>query len=83
MTIRRGMGVAEPRFEVRNNSHEKETNMLSWSILFLIVALIAGALGLAGVAAVSSEIAWVLFVVFMIFFVLSLLFRSPRVGPPI
>lgn len=50
--------------------------MLSWSILFLVVA---GALGLSGVAAVSSDIAWVLFVVFLVLFALSLVFGRRRV----
>jgi len=49
--------------------------MLGWAILFLIIALIAGALGLWRVEAVSSEVAWVLFVIFLILFVVSLLFR--------
>ena len=47
--------------------------MLSWAIVFLIIALIAGALGLWRVQAVSSEIAWVLFVIFLILFVVGLL----------
>jgi uncharacterized membrane protein YtjA (UPF0391 family) len=55
--------------------------MLQLSILFLVIALIAGALGLANTAYVSSEIAWVLFVVFLILFVVSFLFGR-RVPPP-
>jgi uncharacterized membrane protein YtjA (UPF0391 family) len=57
--------------------------MLSWAFLFLILALIAGALGMSGIAAVSSEIAWILFVVFMILFVVSLVFGRPRRAPPL
>lgn len=49
--------------------------MLSWAIVFLIIALIAGALGLWRVEAVSSEVAWVLFVIFLILFVVGLLFH--------
>jgi uncharacterized membrane protein YtjA (UPF0391 family) len=49
--------------------------MLGLAIVFLIIALIAGALGLYRVEAVSSEMAWVLFVIFLILFVVSLLFR--------
>jgi uncharacterized membrane protein YtjA (UPF0391 family) len=54
--------------------------MLGWSILFLILALVAGALGFGGVAAISTDIAWILFVVFLILFVVSLVFgkRRPR-----
>jgi uncharacterized membrane protein YtjA (UPF0391 family) len=55
--------------------------MLQLAIVFLIIALIAGALGLSGTAFVSSEIAWVLFVVFLIMFVVSFVFGR-RVPPP-
>jgi uncharacterized membrane protein YtjA (UPF0391 family) len=37
--------------------------MLYYSLMFLIVGLIAGALGIYGVAAVASQIAWVLFLI--------------------
>lgn len=46
--------------------------MLRWAFVFLIVALIAGALGMFRVEGVSMEIAWILFVVFIILFVVSL-----------
>jgi uncharacterized membrane protein YtjA (UPF0391 family) len=49
--------------------------MLGWAIIFLIIALIAGALGLWRVEAVSSEVAWVLFMIFLILFVVGLLFH--------
>jgi uncharacterized membrane protein YtjA (UPF0391 family) len=55
--------------------------MLQLSIVFLIIALIAGALGLSNTSYVSSEIAWVLFVVFLIMFLLSFVFGR-RVPPP-
>ena len=56
--------------------------MLRLSLLFLIVALIAGALGMFRVEAISSEIAWVLFVVFLVLFVVSLLFGGTRSTAP-
>ena len=37
--------------------------MLYYSLVFLIIGLIAGALGIYGVAAVASQIAWVLFLI--------------------
>lgn len=43
--------------------------MLRYAIIFLILALVAGALNLGGVAAVSINIAYVLFVVFLILLV--------------
>ncbi len=58
--------------------------MLRLALLFLIIALIAGALGVFPVAYLSSEIAWVLFVVFLILFAVSLISGSPwRTGPPV
>ncbi|MFO1092739.1 MAG: DUF1328 domain-containing protein [Planctomycetaceae bacterium] len=46
--------------------------MLSWAVMFLIIALIAGVLGFGVVAGTAAWIAKVLFVVFLIMFVVSL-----------
>ena len=51
--------------------------MLSWSITFLVVGLIAGVLGLSGIAGAATQIAWILFVVFLVLF-----FSEPCYGPP-
>jgi uncharacterized membrane protein YtjA (UPF0391 family) len=51
------------------------------AILFLIIALIAGALGIFPVAGVSATIAWYLFVIFLILFVVSLVFGGVRQPP--
>ena len=56
--------------------------MLQWALVFLVVALIAGALGLGGASFVASEIAWVLFVVFLILAVVSIV-MGRRSGPPV
>jgi uncharacterized membrane protein YtjA (UPF0391 family) len=60
---------------------EKENVMLSWSITFLVIGLIAGLLGLSGVAGAATQIAWVLFVIFLVLFLVSLVMgrRSPPV----
>ncbi|TVP77339.1 DUF1328 domain-containing protein [Thioalkalivibrio sp.] len=54
--------------------------MIYWALIFLIVAIIAGALGLTGVAGAATNIAWILFVVGL---VLALVFmitgRRPRI----
>src|SRR5687768_16057138 len=42
------------------------TLMLRWALIFLVLALVAGALGAGGVANVSMNIAYVLFVIFII-----------------
>lgn len=54
--------------------------MLYWAFLFLILALVAGALGLSGVAGTAVNIAWILFVVGLIVAVVfALLGRRPTV----
>ena len=45
--------------------------MLSWSITFLVIGLIAGLLGLSGIAGAATQIAWILFVVFLVLFLVS------------
>jgi uncharacterized membrane protein YtjA (UPF0391 family) len=48
--------------------------LLQWSVIFLIIALIAGALGFGHLEAQSAWIAKVLFLLFLILFVLSFIF---------
>ena len=45
--------------------------MLYWTLVFLVVALVAGALGFGGVAATSAGIARTLFAIFLILFLVS------------
>lgn len=52
--------------------------MLQYAIIFLIVALIAGALGFFAVAGTAALIAKVLFVVFLVLFVISLIIGGKR-----
>jgi uncharacterized membrane protein YtjA (UPF0391 family) len=52
--------------------------MLYYSLVFLIVGLIAGALGIYGVAAIASQIAWVLFLIGVVLLVVHLLSGRPR-----
>lgn len=54
--------------------------MLSWSLFFLIFALIAAVFGFGGVAAASAGIAEVLFFIFIGLFLVSLLFRATKKG---
>lgn len=55
--------------------------MLSWALLFLIVALIAGALNFTGLAGVALTIAQVLFFVFLVLFVIALIASAIRGRP--
>jgi uncharacterized membrane protein YtjA (UPF0391 family) len=46
--------------------------MLSWSIFFLIIALVAALLGFSSIAGAAAGIAEILFGVFLVLFVISL-----------
>jgi len=50
--------------------------MLSYTVLFLVIALIAGALGFGVIAGTAATIARVCFLVFLVLFVFSLVRRS-------
>jgi uncharacterized membrane protein YtjA (UPF0391 family) len=74
-------GDAEQTLSQQPNFHTitgRAFVMLRWAIVFLVIALIAGALGLSGVAGTSSNIAWILFVVFLILMVVSFIFGGLR-----
>jgi uncharacterized membrane protein YtjA (UPF0391 family) len=47
--------------------------MLSWSITFLVIALVAAVLGFGVIAGTAASIAKLLFLVFLVLFVVSLL----------
>ncbi len=47
--------------------------MLSYSVIFLVVALIAGVLGFGVIAGTAATIAKILFFAFLVVFLLSLL----------
>jgi uncharacterized membrane protein YtjA (UPF0391 family) len=47
--------------------------MLTWTLIFLVVSLIAGALGFGGVSSASAGIARIMFAIFLIGLVVSLI----------
>jgi uncharacterized membrane protein YtjA (UPF0391 family) len=53
---------------------QTEHRMLYYSIIFLVIALVAGALGFFGLAGAAVGIEKILFFVFVVLFVVSLLF---------
>ena len=60
-------------------SKNKGINMLYYSVVFFIVALVAAFLGFASLAGLAAEIAKIFFLVFAILFVVSFLRgRAPR-----
>lgn len=56
--------------------------MLYYSLMFLIVGLMAGALGINGVAAVAAQIAYVLFLISAVLLVIHLVSGSKRSVTP-
>lgn len=57
--------------------------LLQWTVIFLIVALIAGGLGFGGLAADSAWIAKVLFFIFLVLFIASFFFGGPTPPPTV
>ena len=61
--------------------------MLRWALIFLVVALIAGALGFTGIYVAAAGVAKILFYLFLILFVVSLVMHLARggrsAGPPL
>jgi uncharacterized membrane protein YtjA (UPF0391 family) len=49
----------------------EEETMLYWTLVFLVIALVAAALGFGGIAAGAGAIAKVLFVVFLVLALIS------------
>ncbi|MEO6244578.1 MAG: DUF1328 domain-containing protein [Opitutaceae bacterium] len=54
--------------------------MLRWTIIFLVVALIAGLFGFTDIAGASASIARVLFYIFLFLLIISLLAGLIRGG---
>ena len=54
--------------------------MLGWSLLFLIVAIVAGIFGFGGIAESAAGIAQILFVISLVLFLVSLVFGRRRVA---
>jgi uncharacterized membrane protein YtjA (UPF0391 family) len=52
--------------------------MLYWTLVFLVVALIAGLFGFGGIAVASAGIAKILFGIFIVLFLVSLLAGALR-----
>lgn len=72
---------ANPGARMDRHQHTLNTSlhMLSYALLFFIIAVIAAALGFGGLAGTSATIAKVLFVVFLVLFIISLVTgRKPR-----
>lgn len=56
--------------------------MLGWALMFLLLALVAGAFGFFGIAGASFGFAKILFFIFLALFVISLFTGRGTVGRP-
>ncbi len=48
--------------------------MLTWAVIFLVIAIIAGLLGQPSVEGVAAEIAKILFFIFILLFLISIFY---------
>ena len=62
-------------FELKLTTNKKGEQMLGWTLIFLIIALIAGVFGFTGLAGTAMGIARILFFIFLILFLVSLVLR--------
>jgi uncharacterized membrane protein YtjA (UPF0391 family) len=72
---------AQPVWHRVITGYERTKNkhlMLRWTIIFLVVAIIAAILGFGGVAAGAASIAKILFFIFLVAFVISLIAGAIR-----
>jgi uncharacterized membrane protein YtjA (UPF0391 family) len=56
--------------------------MLSWALIFFVVAILAAVFGFGGIASASAGIAQILFFIFLVLFVVSLVMGMGRRGSP-
>jgi uncharacterized membrane protein YtjA (UPF0391 family) len=61
----------------------REIVMLSWSVTFFIIAIVAALFGFTGIAASAAGIAKILFFIFLILFIVSLIMPRFRGPPPV
>ncbi len=66
------------RYRSANRITLEEQVLLYWSLLFLIVALVAAVFGFGGIASTAAGIAQVLFVVALVLFIVSLFAGARR-----
>ncbi len=52
--------------------------MLSWSLTFFVLAVMAAVLGFSGIAAAATSIAKILFFIFLVLFVSTFFFKAAR-----
>ncbi len=56
----------------------KNKTMLTWAIIFLVLAIIAGILGFGGIAGTAAGIAQILFFVFLALLIIAAIMRAVK-----
>lgn len=54
-------------------AQHKEAHMLRWTLIFLVVSIVAAVFGFGGVSIAAAGIAKILFFIFLVLFLVSLL----------
>jgi uncharacterized membrane protein YtjA (UPF0391 family) len=63
--------VERGAWPIASSARKEEISVLTWALIFLVVAIIAGILGFGGIASTATGIAKVLFFVFLILLVVT------------
>ena len=71
-------GIASCLLGRRRLPLKRNVKMLSWALVFLVVALIAGVLGFTSIAGAAVGIAKILFFVFLVLFAVSAIMHMVR-----
>jgi uncharacterized membrane protein YtjA (UPF0391 family) len=69
-------------FIIRGETCKGDLKMLYWALVFLLVAIVAGALGFGGIAGAAGGIAHIIFYVFLVLLLVSLIMHFARGSAP-
>ena len=78
MGCSRGTFPPTPAFVVASLTQLEGMIVLYWALIFLLIAIVAGALGFGGIAGASAGIAQILFFVFLVLLIGSLIMHFMR-----
>jgi uncharacterized membrane protein YtjA (UPF0391 family) len=75
-----GSALASNSARYWGRGRKENFEMLYWALVFLLIAIVAGAIGFGGVAVAFAGLAKIVFFVFLVLLVVSLIARVGR-GP--
>ena len=50
--------------------------MLTWAVIFFVIAIVAGVFGFGGISAAATDMARILFFIFLVLFFVTLIFGN-------